>query len=136
MRSHSMLRPVRRPLVALLAGASALCGCGGPTDSEQVRDVVQAFGQATAAKDYDRLCADVLAPDLVEEVESTGLSCEAALRQGLGEVRAPKLTVGTIEVDGARATAEVRSTASGEAPSRDTLQLVRSGEGWRIASLR
>ena len=47
----------------------------------------------------------------------------------------PRLTVGTVSVDGDRATAEVRSSAAGEAPSQDTLELVRVGDGWRIASL-
>src|SRR5215203_5646371 len=138
MASHSMLRPVRRPLAALLALGAGVCGCGGgPSDSERVHATVEAFGRATAAKDYQRLCDDLLAPKLVSEVEASGLPCEVALRQGLGEVKAPTLTIGRIDVSGDRATADVRSTAAGEAPSRDTLQLVRvEDDSWRIASLR
>jgi len=131
-----MLRPVRRPIVAVLAVAGVCCGCGGgPTDTEQVHDVVTAFGQASAAKDYQRLCDDLLAPKLVSDVESAGLPCELALKQGLGEVASPRLTIGEIRVDGDSATADVQSSARGEQPSRDTLQLVRVGESWRIASL-
>src|SRR4051794_23020756 len=138
MRSHSMLRPVRRPLVALFAVAAGFSGCGGgPSDEEQVHAVVQAFGRATAAKDYQRLCDKLLAPKLVTEVESAGLPCEVALKQGLGDVRAPTLTIGKIEVHGDTATAQVQSAAKGQPPSRDTLQLVRADDGtWRIASLR
>jgi Putative lumazine-binding len=129
-----MLRSVRRLLVVLLV---ALAGCGGgPSDTEQVHTAVEEFGKATAAKDYQRLCDRLLAPALVEEVEASGLPCEVALRQGLGEVRAPTLTIGRIEVTGDRATADVRSAAAGEPPSRDTLQLVRVDDAWRIASLR
>jgi hypothetical protein len=132
-----MLRPVRRPLVAVLLAAAALCGCGsGPSDQEQVRATVEAFGRASAAKDYQRLCDRLLTPKLVEEVENQGLPCEAALRQGLGDVEAPTLTIGRIEVDGTTATAEVNSSARGQEPSRDTLQLERVGGTWRIASLR
>jgi hypothetical protein len=132
-----MLRPVRRPTAVLLGLLAALCGCGGgPPDSEQVHDAVEAFGAATEAKDYQRLCDRLLAPKLVEEVERVGLPCEVALRQGLGEVSSPALTIGRIEVRGDDATAEVRSSAAGEPPSRDVLQLVRVGEGWRIASLK
>jgi Putative lumazine-binding len=132
-----MLRWVRRPLVALvvLGAGAAACG-GGPSDTERVHTAVEAFGRATAAKDYQRLCDQLLAPDLVQEVESQGLPCEVALQQGLGEVEAPTLTIGRIEVTGDRATADVRSAAAGEPPSRDTLQLVRVGDSWRIASLR
>ncbi|HWK27335.1 MAG TPA: nuclear transport factor 2 family protein [Solirubrobacter sp.] len=128
---------MRGPLVALGA-ALVVCGCGGggPSDSERVHAVVEAFGKASAAKDYQRLCDSLLAPKLVEEVESAGLPCELALKQGLGDVTAPKLTIGTIRVDGDSATADVQSTAEGQQPSRDTLQLVRVGGSWRIASLK
>jgi putative lumazine-binding protein len=130
-----MLRPVRRLTAALLGLSVALSGCGGTPDAEKVRVVVENFGEATAAKDYQRLCDELLAPKLVEEVERVGLPCEAALRQGLGEVEAPTLTIGTIEIRGDDATAEVRTAASGERPSRDVLELIRFGDGWRIASL-
>lgn len=131
-----MLRPVRGPLIALILGAVGLCGCGGGvSDAEQVQAAVDAFGKATAAKDYQRLCDNLLAPKLVEEVESTGLPCESALREGLGDVEAPTLTIGAIKVDGDNATAEVNSAAQGQPPSRDTLQLVRVNNAWRIASL-
>jgi Putative lumazine-binding len=132
-----MLRPVRRPLAALLALAGLLCACGGgPPDTDRVHAVVAAFGQATADKDYQRLCDKLLAPKLVGEVEQQGLPCEVALKQGLGEVKAPKLTIGQIEVKGDAATADVRSTAAGEEPSRDTLKLVRVNDAWYIASLK
>ena len=128
---------MRRPLAALLVLGAGVAACGGgPSDTERVHDAVEAFGRATAAKDYQGLCDRLLAPDLVEEVESQGLPCEVALKEGLGEVEAPTLTIGRIEVTGDRATADVRSAAAGEPPSRDTLQLVRVGDGWRIASLR
>jgi hypothetical protein len=131
-----MLRPVRHLTAALLGLSVALSGCGGgQSDTEQVHDIVEAFGTATKAKDYQRLCDELLAPKLVEEVERVGLPCEVALRQGLGEVRSPELTIGRIEVKGDNATADVRTAAAGELPSRDKLELVRFGDGWRIASL-
>jgi hypothetical protein len=100
-----------------------------------VHTTVEAFGQATAAKDYQRLCDNLLAPKLVEEVEQAGLPCEVALKQGLGDVEAPTLTIGRVTVDGDNATAEVNSTAQGQQPSRDTLKLQRVKGKWRIASL-
>ena len=128
-----MLRLVRRLFVApivLLAG----CG-GGPSDTEQVHATVEAFGQATAAKDYQRLCDTLLAPKLIEKVESIGLPCEVALKQGLGDVKAPTLTIGAIKIDGDDATAQVNSTAQGQTPSKDTLKLQRVNAKWKIASL-
>src|SRR5690242_20166969 len=112
MRSHSMLRPVRGSLVAVLLVAAGVSGCGdsGPSDTEQVHATVEAFGQATAAKDYQRLCDDVLAPQLIVKLEQVGLPCEVALKQGFEGVQAPTLTIGKIVVDGDTATAEVNST--------------------------
>jgi hypothetical protein len=130
-----MLRPVRylAPALALLV----LVGCGGrgPTPEEQVRSTVTEFGRATAAKDYQALCDRLLAPSLVEEVESIGLPCEVALRQGLGEVREPRLTIGRVQVQEDKASAEIRTSAAGEEPSRDTLELVNLDGTWKISSL-
>ena len=125
-----------RPL-ALVLLALALAGCGGkdkPSDAEQVRDTVVSFGRATAAHDYKQMCR-LLAPVLIDKLRQVGLACEQALEQGLGRVRSPKLTVGKITVNGATATADVRSSAEGEAPSDDTVELRRIKGQWRIASL-
>src|SRR3954447_26534804 len=102
MRSHSMLRPVRGSLVAVLLVGAAFSACGesGPSDTEQVHSTVEAFGQATAAKDYQRLCDTILAPALIVKVEQVGLPCEVALKQGFAGVEAPTLTIGKIAVDG------------------------------------
>jgi Putative lumazine-binding len=130
-----MLRGVRylAPAVALLI----LAGCGdqGPTPEEQVRSTVAEFGRATAAKDYGTLCDRLLAPALIEDVESIGLPCEAALRQGLGDVEEPRLTIGRIEIRDDEASAEVRTSAAGEEPSQDTLELVNLDGTWKISSL-
>src|SRR5918992_3756194 len=136
----SIQRPFYAPPVRILAPALALllaAGCGdqGPTPEERVRSTVAAFGRATAAKDYQALCDRLLAPSLVEEVESIGLPCEVALQRGLGDVRDPRLTIGGVQVDGDRATAEVRTAAAGEEPSQDTLRLLRVDDAWKISSL-
>ena len=130
-----MLRRVRylAPALALLILAG--CGESGPTPEEQVRSTVAEFGRATAAKDYAALCDNILAPELIEDVESIGLPCERALRQGLGEVKDPRLTIGRIEIREDKATAEVRTSAAGEEPSQDTLELVNLDGAWKISSL-
>ena len=123
-----------------LAAALALLatGCGGedaPSAEEQVRATLADFGRATAAKDYGRLCTRILAPALVEQVTAIGLPCPVALRQGLGEVREPRLTVGGVRVTGDTATADISSSARGQQPSRDTVELQRVNGSWRVSSL-
>jgi hypothetical protein len=129
-----MLRGVRI-LAALALVVVVGCGDQGPTPEEQVRATVTEFGRATAAKDYQTMCDRLLAPKLIEEAESIGLPCEVALRQGLGDVKDPRLTIGRVQVDGERATAQVRTAARGQEPSADTLQLVNVDGTWKISSL-
>ena len=127
---------MRRPLL-LVALAATLAGCGGsgPSDEQLVARTVASFGRATAAKDYRTLCGRILAPALIAKVEQIGLPCEQALAKALGDVQDPRLSVGKITVTGDRATAEIRTSATGQAPSRDTLDLQRVRGAWRIASL-
>jgi len=130
-----MLRPVRFLAPALLLLVLVGCGEAGPTPEEQVRTTVSEFGRATAAKDYKTMCSRLLAPDLIEDVEQLGLPCERALKQGLDQVKHPRLTIGAVDIDGTDATAEVRTSAAGEEPSKDTLKLVNVNGTWKIASL-
>jgi hypothetical protein len=129
-----MLPAVHRP-VLLVVVAMALAGCGGPSDEQQVAGTVSSFGRATAAKDYRALCERLLSPKLIEQVEEIGLPCEQALQKALGGVRNPRLTIGKVTVDGDTATAQIRTSATGQAPSSDVLRLVRVKNEWRIASL-
>ena len=130
-----MLRRVRYLATALALLVLAGCGEDSPPPEQQVRSTVVEFGRATAAKDYRALCNRLLAPSLIEEVESIGLPCEVAMRQGLGKVREPRLTIGSIEVDRDHASARIRTSAAGEEPSEDTLELVNVDGTWKISSL-
>jgi hypothetical protein len=131
-----MLRPVLARSALLVVCTWALAGCGGgPTPDEQIRETLARFQRATAAHDYGALCDRILAPQLIETVKRIGLPCELALQKGFEGVRDPQLSVGAITVEGERASAQVRSSAAGQAPSEDTVDLVKVGDGWRIASL-
>jgi hypothetical protein len=126
-----------RRAAAALAAALALAGCGdsGPTEEEQVRTTLTAFSRATAAKDYQALCDRLLAPSLIADLKKIGLPCEIALQQALDDVKQPRLIVGDVKVDGKKATAQVKTSAEGQAPSSDTVALERTDKGWRISSL-
>jgi entry exclusion lipoprotein TrbK len=126
-----------------LAGAAlatvALAACGSkpaPTPEEQVRATLSQLADATAKKDYKALCTRILAPDLVEQVTAIGLPCEVALRRGLEGVNQPRLRVGRVRVTKKdRASAEVSTSAAGQEPSRDVVELVKVKAGWRVSSL-
>jgi len=118
-------------LLIVIAG----CGEKEPTEEEQVRTTLTAFSRATASKDYEKLCDKLLAPSLVSDLKKIGLPCEIALQKGLGDVRQPRLIIGAVKVNGNTAIAEVQTSAEGEEPSKDSVELQRTGGGWRIASL-
>jgi hypothetical protein len=132
-----------RVLLAALAVACAAAGVGCGSDSEratktsetEARGVVERFGTATARRDYQTICDELLADNLVKKVEDLGLPCEIAFEKGVGGVRNPRIEVRQVKVQGNRALVSVRSTAAGETPSDDAVQLVREGDEWRIASL-
>lgn len=132
-----MLRAVATRLLLLLVCACALAGCGesGPSDEERVRSTLAEFQRATAERDYPALCTRILAPKLIETVKQIGLPCEVALEKGFEGVSEPRVSVGAITVHDTTATAEVRSSAAGQEPSEDTVELIKVGEDWRIASL-
>ena len=122
----------------MLICALTLAACGGtrePSDEEKVRATLTQFADATAKKDYQRLCDEVFAKELLRGISEIGLPCEVAMRNSLADVDNPRLTVGRVSVKGRRASAEVRTSADGQAPSRDTVRLVKVQDAWRVSSL-
>lgn len=106
-----------------------------PDADKEVRETLDRYAAATRDKDYQTLCDDLYASELVERIRAAGLPCEVALRTGLENRRNPQLQVSRVEVSGNTANARVRSTAGGEVPSVDTVTLVKEGDGWRVSSL-
>jgi hypothetical protein len=121
-------------LAAVLSAAALLSACGAD-DEADVRDALAQFADATAKKDYQRLCDELLSPDLVEQVRRVNLPCEVALQTGFKGVEQPRLEVRSVKIDGDKASAQVRSTAANQEPSLDTVELVKVDDEWRIASL-
>lgn len=119
-------------VVALLGAAG---GCGAPSDEEKVRETLDTFAQATAQRDWRRICDEVLARRLLDRLRAAGVGCEIALSTGLQGVRDPRLEIGAVTIRGDVATARVRTLAANQNESTDTVELVRQGDEWRIAAL-
>jgi hypothetical protein len=131
------LAPVPRPARvagSLLLVLLALSGCG-KGDREQVRDTVTSFRDATAKKDYVRICHSILAPSLVSRLDQLGVPCELALSKYLGSTQQPRLDVSKVAVTGKTARAFVTSSARHQARTLSIVRLVKVKGGWRIASL-
>jgi hypothetical protein len=108
----------------------------GPDAEKEVRATLLQYATATREKDYQTLCDELFAKNIVDGLRSAALPCEVALRNSTFEtLRNPQLTVLGVEVSGDQALARVRSVATGEQPSVDAIKLVEEDDRWRIASL-
>jgi hypothetical protein len=120
-------------IVAAL-GACALAGCGA-SDRDQVKSKVQQLASAAAKHDYTVICEQVLAHSLISRLEGAGVGCEQAMQVAFGSVQDPTLAIGKITVSGDAAHVATLTGAKGQTPSLDTIDLVKTSDGWRISSL-
>jgi ketosteroid isomerase-like protein len=125
---------LRIPVVAVTCLALAVSACGR-SEERAVRDTLESFAQATARKDYQRVCDRIFSRALVEQVRRT-VPCEVALQNSsLDDARDPRLVVQRVSVDGDQASAVIRTSAANQRPSEDTVRLVKEDGEWRIQAL-
>ena len=134
-RLRGKARIVVFAVIAVAIVGAVLALRPGPNDGEEVGKTLESYAAATRDKDYQTICDDLYAKDLVDRVRAAGLPCEVALRTGLEDRQNPQLEVLGVEVNGDQALARVRSTAVGEAAATDLVRLVKEDGGWRVASL-
>jgi hypothetical protein len=126
------MRPARG--IVLLGAAYALTGCGA-SQKDEVQAKVEQFAHATARRDYATLCNQVLAPGLVQHLTDAGVTCQQAMRLFAESVQNPSLSVGKVTVTGNTASATVLATATGQKAALESIELIRTKRGWRLASL-
>jgi hypothetical protein len=126
------MRPARG--IVLLGAAYALTGCG-VSQHDQVEAKLQQFAHATAGHNAAELCDQVLAPALVQRLQDADLSCRQAMKLFFQSVQDPTLSVTRIVIKGKSASAVVLAGAAGQQASLETVQLVETTHGWRLASL-
>lgn len=134
------LRSVALPASLALVLAA---GCGGGGDSrpkpisgppKEVADTVKAFEAATEAKEFARICRDLFTRRIVEEVGGSR-ECPRFLRRNAEGLEEARILITNIRVRGGNATVDAVTTAEGQAPVRDTIQLLRERGRFRIAAL-
>lgn len=129
-------------LTAALALVFA-AGCGGGGDPKpkpitgppkEVADTVKAFETATEAKQFARICRDLFTQRIVEEVGGSR-ECPRFLRRNAEGLEQARILITNIRVQGNTAVVNAVTTADGQAPVRDTIQLLRERGRFRIAAL-
>jgi hypothetical protein len=129
----AVITRVFRLLLAAVVLSLAACGS---SSRDQVKSKVLEFGHAAASHDYRRICDDVLAPALVVRLRAYGISCVRAMQIALSGVRNPAISIGAVTVKGSTASVITLSMATGQQASLQTIELIETGRGWRISSLR
>jgi hypothetical protein len=128
-------------LVALLAALTlAACGSAGTDSSKDFegtdRDVASAvedLQSAAADDDASQICRELLAKSLLDKLGSAD-TCQRAVGKAIDAADTDELEVQSVRVNGANATARVKSGTGDGATTRD-VQLTREGSNWKIASL-
>jgi hypothetical protein len=124
-----------RTLLALLAATALLAAGCGDDDEADVRETLDRYTKAVAAKDYQTICDDLLAEELTENLRSSNYPCETALQRGFGGVERPTIEIRSVKLDGDTATAVARSDAANQEPSVDTIRLVKADGDWKVVAL-
>jgi hypothetical protein len=138
---------MRTALLLLLC--VVLAGCGedvkrvaapsatpaGSPDERAIRQTLDRYAAAIRAGDATMICAELLAPEVLETVERAGGDCARDLMADRVAEGGPDyaLEVGAITVDGDRATAQTEAIER-DGPRAAAQPLVRVGGGWRLSS--
>ena len=120
---------------ALGLAVLTLAACGKEKPTAAVHKAVERFGKAVASHDYQELCDNLLAGNLIAALEEQCVPCELALKTGFGDAKDPKISVRTVAVNANKALVTVHSTAANQPASDDTLALVKEHGKWKISEL-
>ena len=133
-----------RLLPVLVTVALTLSACGQTSkdsakdfkgDQKAVAQTVEDLQKASSKGDQDRIC-ELLAPALVTKIKAASKgTCPDAVSDALRDSDSFELQVKKVAISGTTATATVESDAAGDDKRTDTLQLVKSGAGWKLATL-
>jgi hypothetical protein len=135
--------PIKRALVLLCAPLFALgvTACASTASSSSFKGEQHAVAQVASdlqseatAGEAQKICANLLSKTLTTRLNATSGGCTQALKSQLTEVDNPELTIESVKLRGATATATVKSIHSGKS-QLGTLSLVKEGKKWKISGL-
>src|SRR4051812_10767408 len=133
---------MRRTVLATLALALALSACGTAaprqdskfknSDQAAIAKLVDDLAAAGRAKNAKKICTEILAKQLVDELKSAGGNCEQEMERAIKDASDYDLQVDDVKVTGSTATARVRQGTSKKVA---TFAFVKEKGGWRATAL-
>ena len=133
------LHHMRRTFAIVAVLALGLSACGGTesskpsgTPQEQITQVVDNLSTAGQRRDADRICKEILAKRLVDELKTAGGDCVTEMDRAIKDATDFDLTISQIKVTGNTATARVRQ---GEDGKTAVFSFVKEGDTWKASAL-
>jgi hypothetical protein len=133
---------VKWATVACSLALAGLAGCSldGDDQPEPATGAARAVGEtvaqlerAIAEGDWREVCEDLFTDPARER--AGGAACPRLLRADAEGLRRPQIRILEIDVQGRRAEARVRSSAQGQRPLTDVIELRREGGRYLVDSL-
>jgi uncharacterized protein YceK len=131
---------MRRALIALALVALPLAGCGTVQSSKskfngeasKVAAVVDDLASAGRTGNAKKICTDILAKQLVQELKSAGGDCQTEMKAAIQDASDFDLKVNSVKVNGGNATAKVQQGTDGKIA---TFSFVKENGSWRASAL-
>ena len=128
----------RIAIAAALALGAAGCTTASTGSSSKftgaqgdVAKVVSDLQQAGQRKDAQKICTQILAQQLVQQLSAAGTSCQVEMKKAIDDADDFDLTVQNVTINGNQATAQVKRGKNGPTA---TFKFVRESGGWRATS--
>jgi PBP1b-binding outer membrane lipoprotein LpoB len=134
---------MRRAFIAVPVVALLLSGCGAAAETQEsqfdegsaqaeIAALVDELSTAGARGQADTICTDILAQQLVDELNNAGGDCVDEMEDVISDAGDYDLQVTKVTVNGSNATATIRQGDEGD--NTATFQFVKQREGWRASS--
>jgi hypothetical protein len=129
-----MRRVLLAALLLPLAGCAAQTSSNGNLkgQSQQVAQVVSDLSSAGRAGNSAKICDDILAKELVQQLRAAGGDCQSEMKSAIQDATDYDLQVANVKVNGNRATARVRQGKDGRVV---TFTFVKENGAWRANDL-
>jgi Putative lumazine-binding len=135
MRGTGSLAAAAALTIGLGACGTAISTGSYKGESKAVVQRISDFQTDVTASEEKKLCQKDLAHVVQARLQRADSTCVQALKQQLGAIQNFELTVKSVAVHGASATARVSSTWSGKQRT-STMRLVKEGGAWKVAALQ
>lgn len=125
----------------LLASTMAACGAATSVSTSAFKGEQQKVAQAVAhlqshatALEAKKICGEDLAAARVAKLNAAPGRCKQAIESQLKQIDSFETTVQSVQINGATATARVKSVNGGK-KAVQTVTLVREGGKWKVSSV-